>query len=89
MSLGYHSSEEYEFYKILTFYFPKLSNKIILGKKFETLNSYIIFDLCINDNILIEYDSKGTYHNDDYNINKDKLKEKFAINNGYKFFKIN
>lgn len=88
LALGYHSSEEYEFYKILTFYFPKLSNKIILGKKFETLNSYIIFDLCINDNILIEYDSKGTYHNDDYNMNKDKLKEKFAINNGYKFLRL-
>lgn len=88
LSLGYHSSEEYEFYKILAFYFPSIANKIVLGKRFETLNSHVIFDICINDNILIEYDSKGKYHKDEDIIQKDNIKEKFALDNGYKFLRL-
>lgn len=88
LAFGYHSSEEYKFYNILAFYFSKIASKIVLGKRFETIDSYIVFDVCINDTILIEYDSKGTYHKDEYSINKDNLKEKFALDNGYKFLRF-
>ena len=88
LALGYHSSEEYEFYKILTFYFPKIANKIILGKRFETINSHMIYDFCINESILIEYDSKGTYHKDNLVLNRDNFKEQFALENGYKFLRL-
>ena len=88
LSLGYHSSEEYNFYKILTFYFPKIASKIEMGKRFETLNSHIIFDFCIDNKLLIEYDSKGQYHSDDNALANDKNKEDFAINNNYKFLRL-
>ena len=89
LSIGYHSSEEYDFYKLLTFYFHNIANKIEMGKRFETLSSHIIFDFCIDNKLLIEYDSQGKYHSDHDAKIKDNAKEKFAIDNNYKFLRLN
>ena len=86
LSYGLHSNEEYQFYNVLKFYFPELGNKIIVGKKFTLPNKYIIYDLFLNKTLLIEYDSTGKYH--DPKNDQDKLKEEFAINNGYKFLRL-
>lgn len=83
LSKGFHSSEEYKFYDVLSFYFPK--KYIDLGYK---LNNYI-YDFNIDGKILIEYDSDGFYHSSNEQIKKDKNKEEEAIKEGYIFMRIN
>lgn len=88
LSFGYHSEEEYKFYQVLSFYFPPIINKIEVGKRFNTLESNIIFDFCICDKLLIEYDSQGKYHSEESDILRDNFKEEFAIKNNYKFLRL-
>lgn len=86
LSYGFHSNEEYQFYNTLKFYLPELGEKIVLGKKFDIDDHYIVFDLFINQSILIEYDSTGTYHTN--TIDQDLFKETFAKENGYIFLRL-
>lgn len=88
LAYRYHSNEEYDFYKILKFYIPELGNKIVLGKSFITATSNLIYDFFINRELLIEYDSKGTYHQNESQKEKDKEKEDFAKENGYMFLRL-
>lgn len=88
LSYGLHSSEEYQFYNVLKFYFPEFGNKIILGKKFTLLNGYIVYDMLLNKTLLLEYDSDGKYHNSDETHKRDQFKENFALENGYKFIRL-
>lgn len=84
---GLHSSEEYQFYKILCFYIPEY--RIKLGKKFITENGYYFYDIIIGSRLLIEYDSDGFFHSSDEETKKDLEKEKFAKENGYAFLRLN
>lgn len=86
LSNGYHSSEEYQFYKILCFYVPDY--RIKLGKKFILDNNYVFYDIIIGSKLLIEYDSDGFYHSSEKTISKDINKEKFAKENGYDFLRL-
>lgn len=87
LNYGIHSKEELSFINILKFYFD---NKLIkIGKRIqygETRKESYIYDCCINDEILLEYDGVGFYH-----INtkeKDAIKEILAKQKGYKFLRI-
>lgn len=58
LSKGYHSTEEFVFYDILSFYHSDWNIRI--GYK---INGYdYIYDFCINNILIIEYQSKGFYH---------------------------
>lgn len=87
LNTGYHSKEELEFIKILQFYFGKSNIKI--GKKLqygENKKQVYIYDCCICDKIILEYDSTGFWHKD--KSQRDNIKEQFAIDNGYIFLRI-
>ncbi len=87
LATGLHSSEEYKFYQVLKFYIPEYICKI--GEKFILDNgNYIIYDFIIGSRLLIEYDSTGKFHSTDENRSKDKIKEEFALSNGYKFLRL-
>ena len=83
---GFHSSEEYKFYQILSFYIPEY--KIKIGKKFILDGNYIFYDLIIGSRILIEYDSEGFFHTSEESKLKDSIKENFAKENGYIFIRL-
>ena len=85
LSVGYHSSEEYKFFEVLKFFFPKYICK--MGKRFVLNDSYIYFDIIIGSKLLIEYDSEGFFHKD-YNKKHDLDKENFAKENGYYFLRL-
>lgn len=86
---GFHSSEEYDFYKILSFYFPKSVIKLGYMIRYGTdLKKFYIYDLCIDDKIIIEYDSSGTYHSSEKTITTDSEKEKFAKEKGFEFIRL-
>lgn len=87
LSYGLHSSEEYSFYNILKFYIPSYGDKIEFGKVFTKDDHQYIYDFCIGK-LLIEYDSKQTYHQTQQQLCRDKEKEEFAINNGYSFLRL-
>lgn len=87
LAKGYHSKEEYLFCEILKFFFPDI--KIKLGFKIDNERYSPIYDICINDTHIIEYDSKGTFHVSDEQKMKDLNKEKKAIELGYKFMRLN
>ena len=87
LATGYHSSEEYKFYNILSFYLPDY--RIKLGKRFVLDGNYIYFDLLIGSRVLIEYDSDGKFHVDETTTKNDRKKEEFAKENGYKFLRLN
>jgi len=82
---GYHSKEEYEFLTVLQFFFN--SHKINLGYKIGGKRYEYIYDFCIDDKLLIEYDSNGKFHLDE-NLDRDKDKEKYALENGFKFIRL-
>lgn len=86
---GIHSKEEYDFYKIIKFYLPhakiKLGYKIKYGK--NNLESYI-YDICIDNKLIIEYDGDGYYHQGEKSFKRDKNKEILAINNNFIFLRI-
>lgn len=86
LSNGLHSSEEYQFYKILCFYIPEY--RIKLGKKFILDNNYVFYDIMVGSRLLIEYDSDGFFHSTEESICKDINKEQFAKDNGYKFLRL-
>lgn len=86
LATGYHSSEEYNFFIILNNYFSKY--KIKLGKRFVLDNTYVYYDFMIGNKLLIEYDSVGKFHTDEYEITQDIKKENFAIENGYHFLRL-
>lgn len=74
------SSAEIEFYNVLKYYY---GNKI--QRQFKIDNK--IYDYILGDKILIEYD--GTYwHNSEYAIANDKIKDQIAIDNGYVIIRI-
>jgi very-short-patch-repair endonuclease len=83
---GYHSKEEYDFLNVLQFYFSE--HKINLGYKITKEIYDYIYDFCIDDKLLIEYDSKGQYHLDEKQKNIDEKKEKYAKENGFKFIRL-
>lgn len=83
---GYHSKEEYDFLNVLQFYFKE--HKINLGYKISKKRYDFIYDFCIDDKILIEYDSNGMFHSDDIK-EKDNEKEKYAKENGFNFIRLN
>lgn len=87
LSYGLHSNEEYEFFLVLKHYFPEFGNFIVLGKRFDLESTYIIYDYFINKTLLIEYDSINKYHGNETK-EKDKFKETFAKENGYKFLRL-
>jgi len=83
---GSHSREEIEYIKILKYFFGK--RNVVIGKKLkhgETNRDVYIYDCCINDKLLIEYDGSGFWHQ---NKIKDINKENFAIEHGYKIMRI-
>lgn len=87
---GEHSKEELEFLDVLFFYFNR---KIVkCGYKiFRSENSnkdYYVYDFCINKKLLIEYDGNGYWHKSESAKQRDKEKENFAIELGYKFLRI-
>lgn len=86
LQTGYHSLEEYDFYKVLKFYFPKL--KVKIGLKLATKETYYIYDFCIKNKYIIEYDSNGQYHNKENIIQRDIEKESFAKLKGFKFMRL-
>ena len=86
LSNGFHSSEEYKFYEILSFYLPDY--RIKLGKKFVLEDNYVFYDIMVGSKLLIEYDSDGFFHTSEESANKDINKEKFAKENGYKFLRL-
>lgn len=87
LAKGFHSSEEYIFYQILKFYLPNYIIK--LGKDFLTDDGKIIYyDILIGSRLLLEYDSDGFFHEQEYSIKNDNFKEKFAKENGYIFLRL-
>lgn len=89
LQFGSHSKEEIEFIKILRYYFGKKYVKA--GKKLQygtVYSKYYVYDCCIADKILIEYDGSGYYHQDEDRREQDKNKETFAIENNYIFMRI-
>ena len=87
LAKGYHSKDEYLFCEILKFFLPNI--RIKLGFKMDNERYSPIYDICINDKYIIEYDAKGTFHNNDEQRKKDLDKEKKAIELGYKFMRLN
>lgn len=80
LKLGISSKSEVEYYNILKFFFGEEIKKDfkLEGKR---------YDYILNDKILIEFD--GDYwHSLLRNIKRDKEKDKIAIRNGYKIFRI-
>lgn len=86
LSTGYHSSEEYKFYNVLSFFIHDY--KIKMGKRFILNNDYVYYDFIIGSRLLIEYDSEGKFHNDEHVKKNDIAKENFAKENGYKFLRL-
>ena len=88
LAKGMHSSEEYMFYQILNFYL--IDYIVKLGKDFLTDDGKTIYyDISIGSRILIEYDSDGFFHEQEYSKKQDKFKEEFAKENGYYFLRLN
>ena len=87
LAKGYHSKEEYLFYEILKFFLPKV--KIKIGFKLTNERYSPIYDMCLNDKYIIEYDSKGKFHSNESQKEIDLNKEKKAIELGYKFIRLN
>lgn len=83
---GYHSKEEYQFCEILKFFIPSINLKI--GFKINNERYAPIYDICINNTHIIEYDSKGVFHKSDEEKKKDLEKEQLAVDLGYKFLRL-
>lgn len=86
LQYGLHSKEENEFIKVLK-YLVKGKYKIGLRLQYgnNKRQSYI-YDICINNHLIIEYDSVGIFHD---NVYRDKQKEIFAKEHGYEIIRIN
>lgn len=91
LSYGYHSTEEYTFFQVLIFYFGYTHVK--MGKRLykanaKTKRDVYIYDYCLFGQLIIEYDGEGFYHSSDEQYLKDKEKEEYAIQKGYKFLRL-
>ena len=90
LQFGKHSKEELDLLNVLKFYFKKY--KIMCGKKIYYGNvnkkQYYIYDFCIGNKIIIEYDGNGYFHKDKNIIKKDKEKELLAIKKNYVFIRL-
>lgn len=82
LAKGIHSSIEYKFYEVLSFYFP--DEYIELGFRLDSF----IYDFCIGSKLIIEYDDDGFYHSSKAQKKKDKNKEKIALDAGYRFLRV-
>jgi hypothetical protein len=83
---GYHSKEEYIFCDILKFFIPSIKMKI--GFKITKDKYSPIYDICINNTHIIEYDSKGKFHKNEEEKLNDLNKEQKARDYGYKFLRL-
>ena len=83
-----HSKEEKEFLKIIKFFLgSKHTYKCGLNLQYGKNKSYsYIYDICIDNKFIIEYD--GIFYHNENNEQRDKEKENFAINQGYKFIRV-
>lgn len=90
LQFGNHSKEELKFLDILQFYFNKRQVKCGYKIYYGEVNKrqYYVYDFCINNKLLIEYDGEGYYHNSVKAKKQDKIKEELAINKGYKFLRL-
>ena len=90
LQFGSHSKEELDLLNVLQYYFSKY--KIICGKRIyygsKTKKEYYSYDFCLGNKLIIEYDGSGYYHSDQQTIEHDKIKENFAIKNGYVFMRV-
>lgn len=90
LQFGMHSKEELALLDVLKYFFKKY--KITCGKKIYYGNvnkrQYYVYDFCISDKIIIEYDGDGYFHSDENVIKRDKKKEELALKNGYVFMRV-
>lgn len=89
LTFGNHSKEEVQFGEILYFYFKK--KHVLCGKKLRfgaNKRFTYVYDFCINNKLMIEYDGEGYYHNDQKTIEYDIKKENFAKEKGYNFIRL-
>ena len=89
LQYGFHSKEETAFAQILRYYFKPY--RLIVGKKLHFNNdykNYYVYDYCLGNKLLIEYDGCNFYHNTDKQLTRDKEKEDFAIKHNYIFMRI-
>lgn len=89
MQYGYHSKEEVDFINVLKFYFGK--SKIKVGKKIHygtDKTRFYVYDCCIDNKILIEYDGGGFWHSTESTKVRDVEKENIAIQNNYKILRV-
>ena len=83
-----HSKEEKKFLDIIKFFLGnKYSYKCGFRLQYgENKRQSYIYDICINNKYIIEYD--GIFYHNENNKEHDKTKENFAIKLGYKFIRI-
>ena len=90
LQFGVHSQEEMKFLEILQFYFNKKRVKcgyrIYYGNKNK--REYYVYDFCIDKKLIIEYDGRGYWHQNTKTKQRDKMKELFALNKGYKILRV-
>jgi len=83
-----HSKEEKKFLEILKFFMKKLHYykcgfRLQYG---ENKRKSYIYDICIDNKYIIEYD--GIFYHTEDNKERDLEKENFAIDKGYKFIRV-
>ena len=88
LEYSYHSKQEKEFLKIIKFFLKgrhtfKCGLPLQYGK---TKKESYIYDICIDNKFIIEYD--GLFYHNENNYQRDKEKENFAIDLGYKFIRV-
>ena len=87
LEYSFHSKEEREFFYVLRFFLGKkhlYKSGFALQYGNQKRNSYI-YDMLIDNKYILEYD--GIYYHKSKK-DRDKEKEQFAINSGYKFLRI-
>jgi len=83
LKCGMASKPESEFYYVLLYYFGEKNVK----KGFKIKGSRKIYDFCLFDKLIIEWDGEYWHSSDSAKIN-DKIKEELAIKNGYMLFRV-
>lgn len=90
LQFGQHSKEELQLLDVLKYFFRK--HRITCGKKIfygdVKKKQYYVYDFCLSDKILIEYDGEGYFHNDEETLKRDKKKEELALKKGYIFMRV-
>lgn len=88
---GYHSKEEIQFLQVLQFYFGVNHVKCGFKQEYKNENNETctyIYDFIIKNKVVIEYDGDGYYHQGEEKQKRDKNKENFIIQQGYKFLRL-